>query len=303
MFLRGIERIFRDVEGAGGGGGGGQQPAGAQQPTGGNPAGTQQPAAAPDWFAGLAPEFQGNQHLAGFKGKKLDEFAADYVATKGLVGQQPAGMVKLPDPTDVKGRDALMRKLGVPDSPENYDLALPDDLAKDADVAKGFTADTAKWMAQTAHKLGIPADIAKSLYGEYAKLYHSGVQAQKAQADTKAQNELQALETKYGPAIDNTLAEAGFAANRFGVLDVINEAGLGTHPGVVALLAHAAKHMSEGGEGGPGVPRGDNTRMTPSQAMAKGEDLVRQAHAATTRAERLRLGQEAQSYFQIAAAG
>ncbi len=301
MFLRGIERVYRDAEGAGQGEGGGAVPAGTA-PAGTAPAGTA-PASAPDWFAGLAPEFQGNQHLAGFKGKKLDEFAADYVATKGLVGTQPAGMVKLPDPTDVKGRDAILRKLGVPDSPDNYDLALPDDLAKDADVAKGFTADTATWMAQTAHKLGIPADIAKSLYGEYAKLYQTGLQQQKAQADTKAQNELQTLETKYGPAIDNTLAEAGFAANRFGVLDAINEAGLGTHPGIVALLAHAAKHISEGGEGGPGAPRGDNTRMTPAQAMAKGEELVRQAHAATTRGERLRLGQEAQSYFQIAAAG
>lgn len=298
MFVKGGEGFYREAEGGGSGAGG--DPAGGG---GANPGGAAPASNAGDWFAGLSPEFQSNQLLAGFKGKKLDEFAADFVAAKGLVGKGTEGLVKLPDPTDTAGRDALLRKLGVPDAPENYDLALPAELAGDAEVAKGFTADTAKWMAQTAHKLGIPADIAKTLYSEYAKLYQSGLKAQRDAAEAKAQTELASLETKYGAAIDTTLSEAGFAANRFGVLDAINEAGLGTNPGVIALLAHAAKHLTEGGEGGPGQPSGDNTRLTPAQAQAKGEALIRQAHAAPSRQERLRLGEEAQRFFQIAAGG
>ena len=115
--------------------------------------------AAPDWRESLPGELRADKTLADFK--DVGALAKSYVETKRLVGDA----VRVPKP-DAKPEDiaAFRRKLGVPESPDKYDVKLPE-------MPKDFPAWNETHVADfktAAHKAGLTPSQVQAVVQWYA---------------------------------------------------------------------------------------------------------------------------------------
>lgn len=296
MYGRGM---YYNAEG-GPAGGGAPSGSGVTDPgagTGGTPGNvTAQP-----WFTGLPDNLRADPELVKMSTGGLDALASQFLASRKLIGKDPASLVEMP--TDEAGQLALLRKLGAPEDRNGYDFKLPDALAQNEGLAKALTPEKLQWLGDLGAKFGIPAKAMRGLFEGYAGILSEGLKVQAQEADTAAQGHMQALGTKYGAALPGVLTEASYAAEKFGLTDVLNSSGLGSHPAVIDLLAFVAKNTGEGGEGSPlGNP--NPTAMTPDQAAAKGRELLNEAIKVGVNTPRAReLNAQAQRFFAIASGG
>jgi hypothetical protein len=147
-----------------------------------------------DWRSGLPEDLRGEKALADFK--DVGSLAKSYVETKRLVGDA----VRIPK-ADAKPEElaAFHRKLGVPETPDKYEVKLPD-------LPAGHPAWSPEKVASArvmAHQLGwTPAQLQGALEW-YAK---DSIQSRdvSTSAEGKAQQAQQAeavaaLEKEWGP--------------------------------------------------------------------------------------------------------
>lgn len=144
--------------------------------------------------------------------------------------------------------------------PASYTINLPEGMYLSDAMRDAFTA--------TAHKYGLTNEAANALIALHVQQInaHDREQASRT-ADRSAQYE---RATRQDPEIggakfDAAITAAKIALNKFGtkgLIDVLDETGLGNHPEIVRLFARLGKSIAEGryvptqGQPTPEKPRG-----------------------------------------------
>jgi len=211
-------------------------------------------AAAP-WYGTVADDVKGYIENKGWDSP--DKAIASYRNLETLVGAEKAGRTFLmpKDENDAEGWKALHAKLGVPENPEGYKLAVPE----------GQSDGFAKHMAPILHKLGIPAKAAEGLVGalnEYAGQQQAAAQAA---AEAKVAEQMTALQQEWGGQFATNAAlgqrfvqslslELGWDAEATAKNLEMLESAWGSAP-MMKFMAAAGKMLGEGrfAEGGQGA--------------------------------------------------
>lgn len=255
----------------------GQPPAADGQAQVAPPAGA--PAGNPitDWRSSLPEDLRNEKVFESIKGKDIAEafpvLAKNYVHAQKLVG---AEKLVIPGDTATPEEKAnFYKKLGRPDTPDQYTPKLPEGLTEDKiDKAR---LDT--WRKEM-HEVGIPKGAAerlmeKYLGDEFARNQEAVISATKAQEA----NEL-AIKQEFGVKFDEKVNFARLALREFGsdqLSAILDQTGLGSHPEVVRLFASIGEKLSDdkarGGNGG----NGSNPYATPEIAQSALNEFNRNA--------------------------
>lgn len=233
------------------------------------------------WFGEIIANEKDAEFANYVKGKNYptprDALYGHYSAER-MVGLDKAGRtVVLPkDDKDVEGIKAFNTKIGVPETPEGYKLAVP----------QGEDGAFAKSVAEAFHKNGVPAKAAEGIATWWNEFMTNEVKRGQAADEAKSVQQLEALRAEWGQGFD-TKAEFG----RRGLAAVAKEAGLDdadmrkleTTLGTAKMLKMFNKIGEAGGEagfaGGEGGGSGSNFRISPEAAQQQ-IDTIRADRAA-----------------------
>lgn len=206
------------------------------------PAGSQN-----DWTAHIPQEYAAEKFWEPLKGKGFGDVLKTYAEAQKFIG----GSIRLPGEKDApqdreKKLNDVYAKLGRPESPDKYDLKLPEvGGVKWDDNAVGM-------FKQTAHKLGLNSTQLNGLltmYGEHLKTGLPNIEALN-------QKGAQALQEHWGVNAKRNavMAENGFkqlALAELGpegserLLDAINASGFGSNPDFVRVVARIVSETGE----------------------------------------------------------
>lgn len=194
---------------------------------------------APEWYTALPEEFQGLAKDA----KSIPDVLARLKSARDDIANRGSGL-KIPgekatDEEKSQFRATLYKHLGVPETPDDYDLSAPE----------GFDSDTEliKEIAAVMPKAGVTKEGAKLIADTYSKVIAQRVQAIQAQAQAEREADRQALATEYGTKIDAAVAQAKEAAKAAGwpeeTMDPTHDAFIGAKPFqlIQSLLSRVAK--------------------------------------------------------------
>lgn len=186
--------------------------------------------------------------------EKAREFFARYdsleAAAKGgldlrRMSSQRDGWVKLPGANATDEEKTAWRKaMGIPEGPEAYGVALPEDMAKDDPDAADRFGRFLKAMHETG---GSKEQVAKAV--EWYISENRTIAAREAEARIAAdQRDEQILRREYGADFDARVAGGARAAQYFGGPDYVKameDAGLGNNPHVIRAWAKVAAMTAE----------------------------------------------------------
>lgn len=204
----------------------------------------------------------------------LQKFAADpegmarsLIHLQGHFGVPAEQLVRLPKPDDAEGNTKLWNTLGRPETPDKYEVKIPD--GSDLDKA-GFDSFLAH-LHKAGPLTGGMAQAAADWYGGYAAQLAKERDTQFVAAQEQG---TQALKAEWGAAFDTNLDAAAEMAERFGGPDYVKflkDSGMGNDPANLkawAAVAKAAGERSDPDPGGKHVRKSASGAMTPAEAEA-----------------------------------
>jgi hypothetical protein len=268
----GADPLFGDGGNQNGGGAAGGNPGGdgaAAQPgagAGANPGGQGGSVTIPqNWKEALPPELKDAPFLKNVA--DIPTLVKNYENAQKMVGAD-----KIAIPQKGAGKEewqAVFRKLGVPEKPEDYKFELDAKSKVEPEFLKGFT--------RKAHELGVLPEQAKQMMDWFSAEDEKVYQQMQTQAQAKMNEGINALKTEWGQAFDQKIAGAKAALKEYASEEQIKyfrEAGFGRDPQFLRFLDSVSKTLAEdtlkgGGEGAGG------TFMTPQQAQAKIDQIKR----------------------------
>lgn len=223
--------------------GAGDQGTGSAGESGGTPPAAHQN----DWSAHIPKEYAAEKFWEPLKGKGFGDVLKSYAEGQKFIG----GSVRLPGEKDApqdreRKLSDLYGKLGRPESPDKYDLEMPDiGGIKWDDNALGL-------FKQTAHKLGLNSTQLNGLMAMYGEHLKSGL----PNIEELNQKGAQALKDHWGVNAKRNavMAENGFkqlALAELGpegserLLDAINASGFGSNPDFVRVVARIVSETGE----------------------------------------------------------
>lgn len=236
-----------------------------------------QAASAVKWTDALPDDLKGAEVL----GKYADQNAAlkALVEAQKVIGKPKEGLVPPGEdakPEEVEAFQAKLRELrGVPDSPDKYEVAAPEDApegyALDANLVGAFQ--------KLAHEAGIAPSEFKRLADGYMQMeiaainkvrQDSAAAAKKAEADLVKQWQAEGLAPKEG------FSQALKAAEALGLVGKDKDllGSLGNNTALIAQLQKVWPVLSEAGLKGGGVAQ-DAPHYTPKEALEKGRAMMR----------------------------
>jgi hypothetical protein len=245
--------------------------AGVGEGAGAGAAGEGAGGAAAAWYEGFTDKTIATSPIVQ-RYKSAEELAKGYLALETRFGIDPNRRIDLPeDLTNAEQMRSVWTKLGLPDKPEGYGLAMgasasEQDKALLATFTKGF------------HEIGVPAPMAKQLFEIYARLGAERTQAAEAQiAEAKRTGEAD-LKSAWGQAYEQSNKEVDLFIDKY--FPEIKEEMAGDkrflHPllakGFAKLVAAMAEPGIAGGRSGDGAPLGERP-LTPLQAEAAARAL------------------------------
>lgn len=263
------------------------------------------------WFESLSDDLRGDSALAKLSGQPLEDLARSYVGGQKMLGRDPNTLITVPAEDDADGRRGVFQKLGLPAEREAYSV----EAVEGAPEWLGLDQPLGKWFVDAAFENGVMPSAAQALYKGFADQLAAVARDAEEKSDIKHGDQVQLLKEQWGAAFDGRVAQADFAighAERAAKLPegelrkALNEAGLGTHPAVMAALSYfgglVAEEAGAGGDTGSG--RFGQT-MAPDEARAKAQDLQRQAIeiGPSNPPEARRLNEEAQQFYKLATGG
>lgn len=221
------------------------------------------PPAAPWYGADAGDDIRGFVENKGWDSplKAVDA----YRNLESFVGADKAGrgVVWPKDETDAEGWKAIHQRLGVPETPDAYNIPVPE----------GGNPEFAKAIAPVMHRLGLTAKQAEGL-AQYVNQFETE-QAAKFETESKAraEQEIAKFKADLGAAFTPTVELGKRAAASLGIKDEqfsALEEVLGLK-GTVELFASIGKKLGEDSFAGDGVPAGGD--MSPQGAKARLEAL------------------------------
>ena len=218
------------------------------------------------WYEGMDSESLGWLENRGVT--KMNEREAIKNLTNGFrnaekfIGAPAEKLLKIPDFNKASQDElsAFYGKLGRPESPDKYELEVPE----------GQPEDFANWAKEKFHGLGLNSTQAKTLSQEWNK-YVAGIKESTEQASQiKAKEDDAALRREWGNAYDNQLNMSKNAAKNLGVtaemLDKLEAAmGYGDTMRFMAKIGQKfgeAEYVGSGdGQSGPSTPQSAQARI------------------------------------------
>lgn len=228
-------------------------------PTSGSVAGQDNLTQASDWRAALPEELRADPALASFK--DVAALAKSYREAAKMIG----GSIRIPGPNATPEEVAAFRaKLGVPESPDGYQLSAPDDVKPVLD--EGMVTR----FKQAAHRLGVPAQAVAGLW----QWYLGEIQAQQRGISQVTKQVEAQLREEWGDALfERNVALAQRTVREFGgeeLIEFLDSTGLGNHPGLIKLLAKVGHLLAEDGH----VPGEVAGIMTPEAARQRIAEIM-----------------------------
>lgn len=207
------------------------------------------------------------RRVGKFAGKPVSDLAAAYAHAESLIGSDPTQLVKV-DEAAKADPSGLLRRLGLPDTPDAYKFeGLPDGALSEDDL---------KIYAKMAHEAGLLPAQADKLIKATAALAQERVKQAEAALEARANAQIDELKKTYGREFDDIVKSAKQAAKELDLVDVLSDAGLGTHPKVISALAKIGKLFAEAGGPAAAAARA----VGPHEAAEMARNLKRQQLAA-----------------------
>jgi hypothetical protein len=223
---------------------------------------TAPPAAnAPDFAKewNVAPEVGTWMGESGFKTPA--DFASAFMATKKLVGHDPANIIVKPKEGDSAARLAALRALGAPANAADYGFKAPE-----GGDEKFMNAAAAKLA-----ELGIPKAEAAALFGWFNETQAAQAAGAVEASESKRIAEFTEFKTKLGGEYGRVEAQARAAAREAGLTPdqgVALETALGVE-GATMLMAKLGAHFVEAAWKGGDQERAGLFGVTPEGAQAE----------------------------------
>lgn len=191
----------------------------------------------PSWRDALPDDLKADPSLASFK--DVPSLAKSFVETKKLVGQKG---LRLPDDNDAEGQAAFRKALGVPDTPDGYQIKRPeiavDSMVWDGNAEKEFLAEM--------HAVGAPPKIVQAAIDFYGRFFAGQMEAARKEAQAVASE----LRREWGSTYDARVGRANRVVTQYGgeeFADFLAKSGMGRHPLVVKFMASVADDLVEHG--------------------------------------------------------
>ena len=217
-----------------------------------------------------------------------DTDAAAYVANKGwqspqdviksyqgvekLIGRDPSTLIPIPRLDDPEGVKSVFQKLGLPESPDKYDMKVG--LPKEAKVDEGF----AKTMQGMFHKANLTVDQAKTLAADYNALSVAKAAQEAKDYELNVQADKQSLLDEWKGGHDRMMNRAKTAATSLGFTTELIDA-------IEKQVGYAATYKMFAEIGGK---LGEDTLVTPNKNTDFGNTLTpdeAKAQLATARSD------------------
>ena len=194
------------------------------------------------WKAKVGPDLSKAPSLGKFEDTPagLAEMGKSYVNLEKLLGHEKIPLPKGPE--DVEGRAAFNKAIGVPPTPEQYNLP-------DANAPKELSGSFDKAaFQQVIHKHGLTPDQAKGLWKDYTEISSGEYQkAVKGYSDQLDQN-INALRREWGDAYAANIELGDMVINKFAddakMADFLT-ASLSKDPAGMKFLAKIGQQFAE----------------------------------------------------------
>ena len=223
-------------------------------------------AAAPAWHGYTDPADIAYVTNKGWQG--APDAVRSYREVEKLVGRDPNTLLVLPRADDPAGFRAAMTKLGLPETPDKYEVDIP----------QGEKADDAyvSWAKGTFHKVGLTAAQVKELTKEHNAYVGNMMAQQNKDYEQRVAADKQALLSEWRDGYERMMNSAKAAANTLGfkpeTIDAM-EKTMG-YAGTYKFLAGLGQKLSEDGFVSAGTKQGGfSGMMTPAEAKAEWEAM------------------------------
>jgi hypothetical protein len=191
-------------------------------------------------FQSLIPEeYREEKSLQNFS--KMDDFVKSYLHSQKMVG-----LDKIPVPnkhaTDEDWKE-VYKRLGSPETGDQYKYSLPEDHAVPEDTLKSFS--------EQAVKLGLLPNQADGIMKYYNEVINQGVNEQNIQTEEARKVSEQELRQEFGSTFDNkitgakNLATATLGADFLNTTMLADGSKLGDNPQIVRAFANLSEKLSE----------------------------------------------------------
>ena len=166
----------------------------------------------------------------------VSKLAKSYVHLVKRMGVPPEQIVRLPSGPDDAGWQEVYERMGRPSEPSGYEINAQD--------------ETTNQYLQQAHKAGLSKAQARQLYDWYSSNAQLSETAAKDQFQLQQQNNVHALKQDWGRDYEANVdvARRAFLQLADGeTLKLVEETGLGNHPGLVKMMNKVGQLMQEDG--------------------------------------------------------
>jgi hypothetical protein len=202
------------------------------------------------WADSFDPETKGWIESKGLTklaaDKALPELAKGWRGAESKLGVPAEQLVRMPkDENDAEGLKAYLGKLGVPETPEGYEIKQEQGIDTD------FPTQAAKWF----YEMNVPKNIAKGLYSKLKTYAESTANAAEEQFNQQADTEITSLKSEWkGGEFDKNVELARRVRATMGLSDeetmaVERAIGVGRAAKVFSSLGKAlGEHRFHGGD-------------------------------------------------------
>jgi hypothetical protein len=169
---------------------------------------------AAQWAAGLDQDSRSwldGKKLAGLEAEKvLPELVKGWRGAETKLGVPAEQLARLPkDENDADGWKAYLGKLGVPETPEGYELPKVEGAESE------FPQQAAKWF----HEMGVPTKIAKGITEKLLTYANSTAQAHEEKFNQQSEEDVKALKTEWKSDFDKNVELARRVRMTMGLTD------------------------------------------------------------------------------------
>lgn len=215
------------------------------------------------WYPDTVKDYVTNK---GWKGP--EDVLASYQSLEKLIGEDKAGrtFVLPKDDKDLDGIRTMRAKLGVPESPDKYELPAPP-----GEGGPNLIKEAQSWF----HKAGVPKSAAQEIVKSWNEHIESLVKQNEKAAQTESQMQLETLRKEWGNEFEAKAEYARRFLKASGWDDqkmALYESTFGTSDMLKTFYAFGAKF------GEPGFASGNETSFAPGKAevQAKIKELTEQ---------------------------